>query len=115
MTTTTTNSTPGVPLPPGTEAYTDWEPGPDGAHRIIWGDKRTVEATGISLQPHAVQLDDGSIAVTTRALGDRPGIAIDAIWDDGSTQDCFNVTLDGARHLIAALTVLIDEVDGWTR
>jgi len=44
--------------------------------------------------------------------GDRPGIAIDEIHD-GNTRDCLNVTLDGARHLVAVLTALIDEVDGW--
>ena len=31
----------------------------------------------------------------------------------GGTRDCVNVTLDGARHLVAALTALIDEVDKW--
>ena len=42
-----------------------------------------------------------------------PGIAIDEICDDGGTRDCVNVTFDGARHLDAALTALIDEVDKW--
>ena len=113
--TTTANSTdpyPDVALPPGTEVYTGWESDSNGTSRIIWGDARTVEATGISLQAHAVQLADGSIDVNTRARGDRPGIAIDETRD-GNTRDCLNVTLDGARHLVAALNALIDEVDGW--
>ncbi len=86
MTTTTTNPYPDVALPPGTETYTGWESDSNGTSRIIWGDARTVEATGISLQAHAVQLADGSIDVNTEAVGDRPGIAIDEIRD-GNTRE----------------------------
>ena len=111
MFTTSTTNLPDVPLPPGTETYTGWESDSNGTSRIIWGDARTVEATDISLQAHAVQLADGSIDVNKQS-GDRPGIAIDEICD-GNTRDCLNVTLDGARHLVAALNALIDEVDGW--
>jgi hypothetical protein len=70
-----------------------------------------VEATDISIQPQAIQLADGSIDVNTESAGDRPGIAIDEIHN-GNTRDCLNVTLDGARHPVAALIALIDEVDG---
>ena len=82
-TTTTTNPTPDVALPPGTETYTGWESDSNGTSRIIWGDARTVEATGISLQAHAVQLADGSIDVNKQS-GDRPGIAIDEIDGNNS-------------------------------
>jgi hypothetical protein len=113
MTTTTTNC-PDVPLPAGTETYTGWEHDSNGTRRIIWGAARQVDTTQISLQPHAIQLADGSIDVNIESAGDRPGIAIDEICDgDGNTRDCVNVTLDGARHLVAALIVLIDEVDAW--
>ena len=99
-------------LPPGTETYTKWEHDSNGTRRIIWGTARQVDATQISIQPHAVQLADGSIDVNTRARGDRPGIAIDETRD-GNTRDCLNVTLDSARHRVAALIALIDEVDRW--
>ena len=99
-------------LPPGTETYTKWERDSNGTRRIIWGTARQVDATQISSQPHAVQLADGSIDVNTRARGDRAGIAIDETRD-GNTRDCLNATLDGARHRVAALIALIDEVDRW--
>ena len=98
-------------LPPGTETYTKWERDSNGTRRIIWGTARQVDATQISIQPHAVQLADGSIDVNKQS-GDRPGIAIDEIHD-GNTRDCLNVTLDSARHRVAALIALIDEVDRW--
>ena len=71
-----------------------------------------VHTTQISIQPHAIQIANGSIDVNTELAGDRPGIAIDEICD-GNARDCLNVTVDSARHLVAALTALIDEVDGW--
>ena len=80
------------------------------AHRL--GVRASGHTTQISLQPHAIQLADGSIDVNTESAADRPGIAMDEICD-GNTRDCLNVTLDGARHLVAALIALIDEVDGW--
>jgi hypothetical protein len=67
-TTTSTTNLPHVPLPPGTQTYTGWESDSNGTSRIIWGDARTVEATGITLQAHAVQLADGSIDVNTESV-----------------------------------------------
>ena len=89
-----------------------WEHDSNGTRRVIWGAARQVDATQISIQPHAIQLADDSIDVNTESAGDRPGIAMDEICD-GNTRDCLNVTLDGARHLLAALIAQIDEVDGW--
>jgi hypothetical protein len=102
MTTTATNPYPNVDLLPGTETYTGWEHDSNGTRRIIWGAARHVDTTQISIQPHAIQLADGSIDVNTESADDRPGIAIDEIHD-GNTRDCLNVTLDGARNLVAAL------------
>ena len=67
-----------------------------------------------STRPRSVssRTRSSSIDVNTESAGDRPGIAMDEICD-GNTRDCLNVTLDGARHLLAALIAQIDEVDGW--
>ena len=89
-----------------------WEHDSNATRRVIWGAARQVDATQISIQPHAIQLADGSIDVNTESAGDRPGVAIDEI-SDGKLFERLNVTLDGARHLVAALIALIDEVDGW--
>ena len=74
-------------LPPGTETYTKREHDSNGTRRIIWGTARQVDATQISIQPHAVQLADGSIDVNTESACDRPGIAIDEIHH-GDTRNC---------------------------
>jgi hypothetical protein len=105
---------PDVDLPPRTEAYTDWMHDSDGAHRIIWGDARQVDTTQVSLQPHAIQLADGSMEVNTESAGDRPGIAIDEVRD-GKIWEHLNVTVEGARALTQALLEAADEVEGWAR
>ena len=38
-----------------------WEHDSNGTRRIIWGAARQVDATQISILPHAIQLADGSI------------------------------------------------------
>ena len=38
---------------------------------------------------------------------------IDRVSDDGTSRECLTVSVEGARHLVAALIAMIDEVDRW--
>jgi hypothetical protein len=108
----TTINTPDVPLPAGTTVLGDWD---QWGHefRLVWGDHRRVAATDISLSPCAAQLPDGSID-TEGAVAERaPQIFIDQAEDDGTRRQCLQVSMEGARHLVAALIAMIDEVDRW--
>jgi len=78
------------------------------------GSRESGRPTQVSLQSHAIQLDDGSIDVNTEAVGDRPGIAIDEVRD-GKIWERLNVTVEGARALAQALLELADEVEGWSK
>ena len=49
-----------------------WEHDSNATRRVIWGAARQVDATQISIQPHAIQLADGSIDVNTRAPATDP-------------------------------------------
>jgi hypothetical protein len=107
--TTTTPLVPDVPLPPGSETYTGWEHDSDGTHRFVWGIARQVDATQISILPHALQLADGSIDTSDESA---PGVCIDQIRD-GKVVDCLDVTVPGARSLAQALLQAADVVEGW--
>ena len=108
MTTTTTTSD--VPLPSVTHTLSTFEEW-GGDYRVVWGDARPVPAANISLQPHAVQLRDGTIDDGTAE--EPPRIAIDKILGDGNFADCLSVTVQGARNLAEALLAAADELDGW--
>src|SRR6185312_3647470 len=42
-----------------------------------------------------------------------PHVFIDRVSDDGTSRECLTVSVEGARHLVAALIAMIDEVDRW--
>lgn len=99
---------PTVPLPPGAHVISDWADW-DFEYRLIWGERRDITDAGISVQPCASQLPDGTID----AQDEPPAIMIDEIQSSGIYRDNLAISADGARQLAQALLDTADQIDGW--
>lgn len=95
-----------IPASTGTnDDWSDW----DHNYRLVWGERRPVQATNLAIMTCSAQLPNGSFDAAGE-VAEPPAIFIDEIRD-GRNCDCLTVTVAGARELAQALIAAANEID----